>query len=171
MAMKTQSRRRGAPFRALAGACLVLVALFLAACSSAAPAHQSPGFTGYAWQVVTISHDARTTGIPSNLNVSLRFSPDGEFGANDSVNFHGGSFRTTSDGFTVTDMRMTLVGYVGHNPAVLLAVNAISSFSDGVHATAKLSGDRLVVGVGSYTLTCQRGGREPNLPAPAGTSG
>ncbi len=33
---------------------------------------------------------------------------------------------------------------------------AIGSFGNGVHATVKLTGDRLVVGVSSYTLTCKR---------------
>jgi len=31
--------------------------------------------------------------------------------------------------------------------------------------------DRLVVGVGSYALTCQRRGLQAGVPAPAGTGG
>jgi len=163
--------RDGAPFLAVVGACLALLALPLAACSSAAPAGPSPGFTGYDWQVVAIAHDGKETRIPARLRVVLQFSPDGKFGANDSVNFHGGTFRTTGDGFTVSGMRATLIGYAGHDPTILLAINAIGSFNDGVHATVKLTGDGLVVGVGLYTLTCQRRGQQPDLPAPAGTGG
>ncbi len=145
-------------FLALVGPCLVLVALLLVACNAKTPAGPSPGFTGYEWQVVTISHDATVRSIPAWLRVALKFSPDGRFGANDGVNIHSGAYRTTGDGFTVSGMRTTLVGYAGHDPAVLLAINAIGSFNDGVHATVTLTGDRLVVGVGSYTLTCQRRG-------------
>jgi hypothetical protein len=64
-----------------------------------------------------------------------------------------------------------LAGYAGHDPAVLLAISAIRSFDNGVHATAQVTGDRLVVGVGPYTLTCQRGGAEADVPAPGGTGG
>jgi heat shock protein HslJ len=159
----------GAPFLALVGACIVLVALPLAACSSTRPAWSSPGFIGYDWQVVTISHDGLARSIPARLGVVLQFSRDGQFGANDSVNFHGGTFHTTGDGFTVSDMRMTLIGYAGRDPTVLSSINAIGSFSDGALATVKLTGDRLVVGVGSYTLTCQRRGRQQS--ASAGTGG
>jgi heat shock protein HslJ len=44
----------------------------------------------------------------------MRFSPDGQFAANDGVNFHGGTYRATGDGFTVSDMKTTLIGYAGH---------------------------------------------------------
>jgi hypothetical protein len=109
--------------------------------------------------------------IPARLQVVLQFSPSGQFGANDSVNFHSGAYRTTGDGFTVAGLRTTLAGYAGHDPAVLLAINAIGSFNDGVHARTQLTGHRLVVAVGSYTLTCQRRGRQSDFPAPAGTGG
>jgi hypothetical protein len=159
--------RHGAQF----GACVGLVALLLAACGSASPAGPSPGFTGYDWQVVTISGDGTARSIPARLQVVLQFSPDGHFTANDSVNFHSGAYRVTAAGFSVSGMGTTLVGYAGHDSTVLLAIKAIGSFNDGVHATAKLTGDRLVVGVALYTLTCQRHGRHSAPPAPAGTGG
>jgi hypothetical protein len=144
----------------------------LAGCGSATSAGSaSPGFTGYDWRVVAISHGGRVTSIPARLQVALRFSPGGQFGASDGVNFHGGTYRTTGDGFTTSALVGTLVGYAGHDPAVLLAISAIGSFGDGAHATAGLTGDRLVVGVGSYTLTCQRRGPQADVPAPAGTGG
>src|SRR5229473_666951 len=127
-----------ARFLALAGVCVFLTSLALAACGSATSARSvSPGFTGYDWQVAAISHS--------------------------------GTYRTTSDGFTTSALASTLVGYAGHDPAVLLAIGAIGSFGNGVHATVKLTGDRLVVGVDSYTLTCQRRGSRADVPAPAGT--
>jgi len=151
--------RARAWFLAPVGACILLTALALAACGSATSAKSvSPGFTGYDWQVVAISHDGKVMRIPARLQVALRFSPGGQFGANDSVNFHSGRYRATDDGFTTSALSSTLVGYAGHDPAVLLAISAIGSFGDGVHATVKLTADRLVVGVGSYTLSCQRSG-------------
>ena len=154
-------------FRALAGVCIFATSLALAACGSATSARPvSPGFTGYVWQVVAISRDGKVTSIPARLQVALRFSPGGQFGASDSVNFHSGTYHTTSDGFTTSAMGGTLVGYAGHDPAVLLAISAIGSFDNGVHATVKLTGDRLVVGVDSYTLTCNAAAPGPTPRPP-----
>lgn len=164
--------RHRAWFLALVRACILLMSLALAACGPATSARPvSPGFTGYAWQVVAISHGGKVTSIPARLQVALRFSPGGQFGASDSINFHSGTYRTTGDGFTTSALSSTLVGYAGHDPAVLLAISAIRSFGSGVHATVKLTAGRLVVGVGSYTLTCQRRGPQANVPTPAGTGG
>ena len=165
-------RRHRPGFAALAGVGIVLTSLALSACGSATSARTAPpGFTGYDWNVVAISHGGKVTGIPARLRVALRFSPGGQFGANDSINFHSGTYRTTSNGFTTSDLASTLVGYVGPDPAILLAQSAIGSFDNGAHATVKLTGDRLVVSVGSYTLTCQRGGPRADAPAPANTGG
>ncbi|HEV2936440.1 MAG TPA: hypothetical protein VGY96_25235 [Streptosporangiaceae bacterium] len=166
------ARRHRPRFPALAGVGIVLTSLALSACGSATSATPaSPGFTGYDWNIVAISHGGKVTGIPARLQVALQFSPGGQFGANDSINFHSGTYRTTSDGFTTSDLASTAVGYVGPDPAILLAESAIGSFDNGARATVKLTGDRLVVSVGSYTLTCQRGGPRPDAPAPANTGG
>ncbi len=166
------ARRHRPRFPALASVGIVLTSLALSACGSATSARPaSPGFTGYDWNVVAISHGGKVTGIPARLQVALQFSPGGQFGANDSINFHSGTYRTTSNGFTTSDLISTAVGYVGPDPAILLAESAIESFDNGAHATVKLTGERLVVSVGSYTLTCQRGGPRPDAPAPANTGG
>jgi hypothetical protein len=164
--------RHQAWFRALVGACTLMMSLALAACGSAPSATSvSAGFTGYAWQVVAIGHDGKLTSIPPREQVALRFSPGGQFGADDSVNFHSGTYRTTSEGFTTSALSSTLAGYAGHDPAVLLAISAIASFDNGVRARAQLNGHRLVVDVGSYTLTCQRHGPQADVAAPEGTGG
>ncbi len=166
------ARRHRPRFPALASVGIVLTSLALSACGSATSARPaSPGFTGYDWNVVAISHGGKVTGIPARLEVALQFSPGGQFGANDSINFHSGTYRTTSNGFTTSDLISTAVGYIGPDPAILLAESAIESFDNGAHATVKLTGERLVVSVGSYTLTCQRGGPRPDAPAPANTGG
>jgi hypothetical protein len=151
--------------------CILGISLALAACGSATSARPvPPGFIGYDWHVVAISHGGNVTSIPARMQVALQFSPGGQFGANDSINFYSGTYRATSDGFTTSDLISSAIGYVGHDPAVRLAMSAIGSFDNGVHATVKLAGERLVVGVGSYTLTCQRRGPQADAPAPASTS-
>jgi hypothetical protein len=116
------------------------------------------GFAGYKWQVVAIRHAGQKTPIPARYNVYLVFAQDGEFGANDPLNYHGGTYSLSGDGFTTDSNYSSLVGYLGDDPVTLLAVNAISAFIRGVHATATVTGDRLTVSVGSYLLICQRNG-------------
>jgi hypothetical protein len=180
MAMNGSSCRHGAArpverrarFLALVGACISLLSLALVACGSASTARSvSPGFVGYNWQVIAISRDGEVTSIPARLHVALRFSPGGQFGADDSVNFHSGTYRATNVGFTTSSLTSTLIGYAGHDPAVLLSVSAIGTFSDGVRATTELIADRLRVRVGPYTLTCKRRGLLSDGPAPAGSGG
>jgi hypothetical protein len=162
--------RHHARLLGLAGACILLISPALVGCASAtSPKSVAPGFTGYVWRVVAISHDGQVTSIPSRLQVSLRFSPGGQFGANDSINFHSGTYRRAGDGFTTGALSTTSVGYAGEDPAVLLAISAIDSFDNSVRATAALTADRLVVAVGTYTLTCKRTSRQADIPAPAGT--
>jgi len=157
---------RRARFLALVGMCIFLTSPALAACGSLTSARPvSPGFMGYHWQVVAIGHDGKETSIPARLQVSLQFSPGGQFGANDGINTHGGTYRMTSDGFTTSGLMTSSVGYAGHDPVVLLSISAIGSFDNGAHATVKLTGDRLMVGVDSYTLTCQRRGPQADVPA------
>ena len=157
---------------ALVGACILLMSPALAGCASVTSAKSvPPGFTGHVWRVVDISHDGKVTSIPSRLQVNLRFSRGGQFGANDGINFHSGTYRRTGDGFTTSALSTTSVGYAGNDPAVLLAISAIDSFDNGVHARAALTADRLVVAVGTYTLTCQRRSPEAGHPSRAGAGG
>ena len=128
-----------------------------------APAAQA-GFAGYKWQVVTIDHGGKETPVPARYAVYLLFAPDGQFGAHEPVNYHGGIYHQTGDGFTTSGMVSTAVGYAGHDPVVLLSVGAISTFDNGVHAEVRPTGDRLAVTVGGYLLTCQRDGRQADFP-------
>jgi heat shock protein HslJ len=134
-----------------------------------APTAQA-GFAGYKWSVVAIGHDGKQTSIPARYSVYLQFMPNGQFGANEPVNYHFGTYRMVGDGFTTGDVGGTLVGYIGHDPVTLLAINAINAFNNGIHATATVTGDRLTVTVAGYTLSCQRDGAQANFP-PATPSG
>lgn len=154
----------------LAGAWIFLVSLALAACGSVVPASSaSPGFTGYDWQVVAIGHGGKVTAIPARLGVALQFWPRGQFGSNDGINGYSGTYRTTGDGFKADVVAGTAMGYAGNDPTTLLSIRAMQSFDDGARATVSLTGDRLVVNVGSYTLTCLRASLPTDAPAPTGT--
>ena len=119
-------------------------------------------FTGYDWLVVAIRHEGKVTSIPARFNVDLRFSRNGRFLADDPINSHSGTFRMTPGGFTTSVLGVTLVGYPGHDPVILLSQRAIRAFDNSAHAAARVTGNLFVVSVASYTLTCQRHGPAGN---------
>ena len=158
-------------FLSFSVAAAAFVSVAVAACattvSSTAPGSApgaQDGFAGYKWQVVSIEHAGRETPIPARYGVYLQFTPDGQFGANEPVNYHGGTYRQTGGGFTTSPLNITAVGYAGHDPVVLVSIGAISAFDNGAHAMVRLTGDRLAVTVGGYLLTCQRDGRQADFP-------
>ena len=90
---------------------VALMALAAAACGSAAAAGSSPArFAGYKWSVVAIRRDGRETPVPARYNVYLQFAPNGQYGANDPVNYHLGTYRATGDGFATGHVATTLAG-------------------------------------------------------------
>jgi META domain len=142
-------------------AAIVLIFLAIAGCATTT---SGAGFDGYKWSVVAIDHGGAQTPIPAQYSVFLQFTPAGQFGANDSINYHSGSYRQTGDGFTISQVATTLVGYLGNNPVVLLAQSAIAAFGNGSRATATVTGNQLTVTVAGYLLTCQRAGKQANFP-------
>jgi heat shock protein HslJ len=128
------------------------------------------GFAVYKWAVVAVASGGKQTPVPLRYNVYLQFAPNGEFGANEPVNFHFGTYRLTGDGFTTSQSGTTAAAYAGHDPVVLLTQDAITvAFGVASHATATVTGDRLSVAVAGYTLICQRDGRQANFPTPSPT--
>ena len=150
---------------------LALVTLAAAACGgTAGGSSMLGGFAGYKWSVVAIGHDGKETPVPARYNVYLQFAPNGQYGANDPVNSHGGTYRVTSAGFATSDVATTLVGYVGKDPVTLLAVAAISSFDDGSSAAVRnLGPGMIVIDVNGYALRCRRAGEQANFPSAAHT--
>lgn len=143
---------------------VALVALAAVACgSSAGGSSMLAGFAGYKWSVVAIGHDGKETAIPAHYNVYLQFAPNGQYGANEPVNYHFGTYRPTGDGFTTSLVAVSAVGYAGNDPVILLSVDAIHSLDDVADASVEVTGDRLDVTAGGYTLTCQRAGEQGNL--------
>ena len=120
------------------------------------------GFVGRKWLVASITSDGKQIPIPKSdfqpRQVYVRFTRGGRFTANDPVNTHSGTYRPAGDGFTTSGLQQTLAGYAGHDPVTLLAIEAISAFREGVHATATVTGNRLVISVGGFMLDCERDG-------------
>lgn len=161
---------------AVASAGILLTSLALAACGSVAgsavPASfPTPGFTGYRWKVVALGHDGKVTALPARLAVSLEFSPGGQFLALNGSNAISGTYQATGDSFRTGLLAMTTNLYPGDDPDSRLAIRAMDSFIliDPATFPVRLTGDRLVVNVGSYTLTCHRAGRQADAPAPSST--
>ena len=140
-----------------------------AAPASAGRPATTAGFAGYKWTVVTIGHDGRTTSLPAKYRVYLQFTPNGQFGANEPVNFHSGRYTVTPGGFTTSELASTLAGWSGSDPVVPLAVNAISAFDNRAHALTLVRGSTLTITVNGYTLIAQRDGVQANWPAPKNT--
>jgi hypothetical protein len=86
------------------------------------------------------------------------FTPNGQFGANDPINIHEGPYRLVGGGFTTGSMIVSAVAYGGDNPVNLLAIDAISTFDNGAHAAATVTGNRLVISVGGFLIDCERDG-------------
>ena len=144
---------------------VALMALAAAACGSPAASVPSAraGFAGYKWSVVAIGHDGKETPVPAHYNVYLQFAPNGQYGANDPVNYHFGTYRQTGDGFKTSLVAVSAVGYAGNDPVITLAMNAISRLDNLADVPATVTGNQLDVVAGGYTLTCQRAGEQGNL--------
>ncbi len=143
---------------------VALVALAAAACgSTAGGSSMLAGFAGYKWSVVAIGHDSKETPVPARYNVYLQFAPNGQYGANDPVNYHFGTYRQTRDGFTTSQVAVSAVGYAGNDPVITLAINAISRLDNLADVSATVTGNRLDVVAGGYTFTCQRAGEQAGL--------
>jgi hypothetical protein len=149
---------------------LALVTLAVAACGAAGGGSSAvAGFAGYKWSVVAIGHDGTETTIPEHYNVYLQFAPNGQYGANEPVNYHFGTYRPTRDGFTTSLVAVSAVGYIGHDPVILLAMGAISALDNAADASVTVTGNRLDVVAGGYTLTCERVG-EQGILTPSATN-
>ncbi len=118
-------------------------------------------FVGSKWLVTSITSHGKQTPIPNRdltNQVYVLFTPNGQFAADDPINIHEGYYRLAGDGFTTNGLMVSAVGYAGNNSLMLLAINAISAFNNGVHATATVTGNRLVISVGGFLLNCERDG-------------
>jgi hypothetical protein len=160
-------------YKAAIAAAVVLIALAAAGCAASAESGRQPAgepvpsatthapFVGSKWLVTSITSHGKQTPIPNRdlaNPVYVLFAPNGQFAADDPINIHEGYYRLAGDGFTTNGLMVSAVGYAGNNPLLLLAINAISAFNNGVHSTATVTGNRLVISVGDFLLNCERDG-------------
>ena len=139
-----------------AGGC---AALANTATSAANPSGTSHGrFVGYKWLVTAITKHGQQTPIPANKQVYVVFTPNGRFDANDPINFHQGTYRQVNGGFITNGLMSTAAGYAGDDQTIIVTMDAIQAFEDGVHATATVTGNHLAISVNGFLLTCQRDG-------------
>ncbi len=147
--------------KAAIAAAVALSALAAAGCTTPHPAASSrqpeggganasatthARFVGYKWLVTSITSHGKQMPMPDEdlaNKVYVLFTPNGQFAADDPINIHEGHYRLVGDGFTTNGLIVSAVGYAGNNPVMLLAINAISAFNDGVHAAATVTGNRL----------------------------
>jgi hypothetical protein len=143
-----------------AGGCAALANTATSAAKSSPTAHAP--FVGYKWLVTSIISHGKQTPVPNQdlINkVYVLFTPNGQFVADDPINIHEGHYRLVGDGFTtIGPIISSAAGYGGGTPATLVVINAISAFNNGVHATATVTGNRLVISVAGFLLNCERDG-------------
>jgi len=111
------------------------------------------------------------TRIPASSDVYLTFTLSGGYGASDSYFDSSGSYRESPAGFTTSGVGRIALGYIGHDPIIVLAGQALDSLNAGP-ATTAVAGDSLEASVnrGVWVLTCQRDGQQPSA-APASETG
>jgi heat shock protein HslJ len=169
MGIRGERRLRAQTGQVFVAVAAVMMSVAVAGCAvsasgaSASPEATHSGFAGYTWTVTAITHGGKRTPVPARYEVALVFTPNGQFGASDPVNYHSGTYRHASDGFTTGDLASTAAGYAGKDPITLLAMSAMSAFDNGVRAAASVSGDRMTISVGGYLIDCKRDGVKLDL--------
>ncbi len=174
---ESRHRRRWLP-AALAAAAVIVVAatVSLAANRDSTPSQPAAGslggFVGYQWRVTSLQDRDGVLDVPSGIDATVGFTADGRVVGDDTVNYLGGAYEVSGDGYHVTDATSTLVGYGGRDPArvrVIYAVDALfftateSAPAGGpvVVITAQVDGDTLTLhtnGIESLTVTLTRAG-------------
>ena len=119
-------------------------------------------YVGPRWQLVEVSHEGTRHTVPTEVGAWIRFDPSGRLQLNDGVNAASGGFTATPEGFRRTEMASTLVGYAGSDPvrlAVIDGMGAVLGFGPEAEddvVSARMSSERLVLGVDGYELSFER---------------
>jgi hypothetical protein len=172
--------RAAVKFRLIASVVALALAVALAACASGPERAGTPrttgsqltGIVGFRWQITEIRHGPRTVTIPRGRGAYFALTTDGTLVADDTVNYHSGRFTPTADGYHVTTMATTLVGYSSHDPVTLAVIDGTLALTDqGTDVAVHLAGDRLGLSAGTYRITAVRVGPEPvpSTPSPTDT--
>jgi hypothetical protein len=87
--------------------------------------------------------------------------------AGHTVNSYQGRFTSAANGYHITIMRVSLVGYGGHDPVTLAPIAGTQALTGtGADITARLAGTRLDLSAGDYRITAGRAGPAGILPSP-----
>jgi hypothetical protein len=128
---------------------------------------QLTGIVGFRWRVAEVQHGAAGVTVPRTGGGYFAFTPKGDLLADDTVNNYAGRFTPAANGYHVTIMRVTLVGYGGHDPVTLALIGGTQALTQaGVHVTVRLTGTRLDLSAGGYRITAVRAGPAGILPSP-----
>jgi hypothetical protein len=119
---------------------------------------QLTGIVGFRWRIAEVQHGAASVTVPRTRGGYFAFTPEGDLAADDTVNHYAGRFTSTANGYHVTIMRVSLAGYVGHDPVTLALIAGTQALTGaGAHVTVGLTGTRLDLSAGRTARGAQPG--------------
>ena len=128
---------------------------------------QLTGIVGFRWRIAEVEHGAVSVTVPRTRGGYFAFSPQGDLVADDTVNNYAGRFASAVNGYRVTVMRVTLIGYAGHDPVTLAVIAGMQALTQaGAGIAVGLTGTRLDLSAGDYRITAVRAGPAGILPLP-----
>jgi hypothetical protein len=128
---------------------------------------QLTGIVGFRWRIAEVRHGTAGVTVPRARGGYFAFTPEGDLLADDTVNNYAGRFTPAANGYHVTVMRVSLVGYGGHDPVTLALIGGTQALTQaGVHVTVRLTGTRLDLSAVDYRITAVRAGPAGILPSP-----
>jgi hypothetical protein len=140
---------------------LAIAALVLAGCASASTpmsGDHSGDFIGHRWRITVVQHGQSRSVVPAGLGAWLEFTSTGAFGANDSINGYGGTFKRAPRGFRVNGDVVGSAAGVGRLPgaptSALVVVAAIREMIvDRPEVDAHVQSGQLQVAMPDYQIS------------------
>jgi hypothetical protein len=128
---------------------------------------QLTGIVGFRWRITEVQHGAAKVTVPPGRGGYFALTQDGGLIADDTINNYAGRFTETANGYHVTIMQGTAVGYGGHDPVLLALIEGTQALTDeGADVTARQTSTRLELSTGTYHITATRVGPTGVLPSP-----
>lgn len=156
-------------------AALVAATLVAAGCADRAAStteqNNAEQVVGYRWNLVRLTDAHGTLRLPRTVRGALYFASNGQFNADDSVNFYTGRYTLDGSGYRLgANLAGTAAGYAG--PASSPPGRTLSSIGALLRprrdVPLHVSGNTLVVATAHRTLVFRKAGPvPPELTAPA----
>jgi hypothetical protein len=128
---------------------------------------QLTGIVGFRWRFAEVQRGATSVTVPRTSGGYFAFTWRGTWVAGDTVNSYQGRFTSAANGYNVTIMRVSLVGYGGHDPVTLALIAGTQALTGaGADVTVRPVGTRLDLSAGDYRITAGRAGPAGILPSP-----